>query len=200
MRTTISTWATAVWLIALSGAPAHAAGGRPEWRDVLNCGPNCLYMLLSLQGKSVTYREVRAAVPVGPHGSSFHALKQAAARFGVDGAVVRCGVNELKLFLPAIVHMDLMDGGDGHFVLLLGATDTTFYTVETANAEVVPLPRAMFLKNWTGTAFVTKANRRSWSWPVVVGGLAPFAGVLAFTALRLGPPRGKAAGLERSVA
>ena len=182
-----------------AGGARRAAGG-PEWRDVLNCGPNCLYMLLSLQGKSVTYREVRDAVPVGPHGSTFEDLKRAADRFGLDGAVVRCGLDEVKPFLPAIVHVDVMDGGDGHFVLLLGATDTTFYTVETANAEVVPLPRGIFLKNWTGTAFVTRAGRRPMSWPVMVGGLASVACVLTARVLRPCALRRKVAGPERSLA
>lgn len=136
-------------------------------------------MLLALQGQPVTYREVRDAVPVGPHGSTLEELKQGAARFGIHAAAVRCGVEELKPFLPAIVHIDTMDGNGGHFVLLLGMTDDMFYVVETANAEVVPMPRVMFLNEWTGAALVVRANRWARLWPVGAGA----AGVSACLAL-----------------
>jgi len=197
MRTTSLRWVAAIGLIALAGAPARAAGG-PEWRDILNCGPNCLYMLLSLKGQSVSYRAVRDAVPVGPHGSTLEDLRRAAARFGVDAAVVRCGVEELTPFLPAIVHVDPMDGGEGHFVLLLGAKGDVFYAVETSNAEVVPMPRVMFVNEWTGTAMVVRASRWAGLWPIGAGTVAVPA-CLTLITLRRRTTR-RAVARERSLA
>jgi hypothetical protein len=117
------------------GAPG-AAPPAPLFRDRASpegagreCGLNSLFMLLRLSGHDVTYEQTRAAVPIGPMGTSLLELQQAASRLGAKTRLSQCSMAELKREpKPVIAYFLRATGGavdgPGHFVVVLKADDT----------------------------------------------------------------------------
>lgn len=125
------------------------------WRGARNCGPNCLYLMLSSAGQEVSYQQLLDRIELGSRGTTLAQLRDAALSLGHDVAVYRGTPADLEtLPLPVILHLD-RDSGDvqgmGHFVLLT--------TYDKAMQE------AMLFDGTTGapTAISFESLRRMWS-------------------------------------
>lgn len=146
-----------------SGPPAQAASGEAIWRAARNCGPNCLYLMLSSVGEEVSYEALTEAVVVGPKGTSLLEIRDAALSLGHDVEVYKGTPEDLAVIpLPVILHLD-KETGDvqqmGHFVLL------TEYDRETREATVfdgvTAAPMALSFESlrrmWSGYLLAPKA-------------------------------------------
>ncbi len=160
----------AMLAIYLGTTPDSPKGHEPtDWRDSVNCGPNCVYLVLRLEGYEVTYRQIRDALKLGPLGCTIADMQTTLAKFGLNSSPVRCQLDELEPHLPAIVHLEADTSDLGHFVTVLGCDSKSVFVVETLNAQVVPVDRNEFLRQWSGAALVPK-RRSTWPWrPAIVG-------------------------------
>lgn len=106
-----------------SNYPEHLMFGG-AWQDPKRCGPNSLYVLLSLMGKEVTRGQVDSLVPITDRGTSLEALSRAADALGLRHRLMKVSQKELyQLPAPLLVH-EKIHGGDptsdtsGHFYVI----------------------------------------------------------------------------------
>lgn len=157
------------------GSEASASSIVPEWRDVVNCGPLCLYAQLQIHGMPHNYRRVRDLVTIGSHGCSLLDLKRAAEQLGHKVTVRRCSLDDLTVDkLPAIIHMVDAERGGGHFKLLLSLDQDNAYVLDPVFAEVVPMSRQLLVRNWSGAALYVNAPVGSTLLRVVVAATTLF--------------------------
>lgn len=118
-----------LWTYTPPTAGVEGPDGVDFWRSARNCGPNCLYLMLSGTGNDVKYEDLVAAVDVGPRGTTLPQLRDAAQSLGYDLVIYKCSPQELgTIRLPVIVHLDRESGdvsGTGHFVVLTEYNETT---------------------------------------------------------------------------
>jgi hypothetical protein len=136
----------------IKGDAASLASADP--RNMKNCGPACLYACLALHGHAVSYGDALEGVKISSDGTSFEALRKQSRKLDVNAEIVRCTYEEIRDYLPAIVHLDVGDGGQGHFVVLLGSDEREMYLLDTTVAEVIPISYNRFFNYWTGVALV----------------------------------------------
>lgn len=86
----------------------------------LQCGPNCLHLLLQASGVSCTLREVRSKFDVVPgKGVSLDQLQKVAQEYGLNARVVECNPEQLVTAAPAIALL-AVTSEPGHFVVVAG--------------------------------------------------------------------------------
>jgi ABC-type bacteriocin/lantibiotic exporter with double-glycine peptidase domain len=128
------------------------------WRSRLICGRNSLYLFLKSHGYHVTYPELHNSVPLGELGSSFGDLRRAAEGFGATVDVLRTSLDRLaSCSLPAIVLLEATQSPSGHFVLLVDVDDTNVLITDPTSTSSVRMPRAKFLRSWSGFAMVHRS-------------------------------------------
>lgn len=95
---------------------------KPVWREPADCGPNALYILMKIEGYSVTLEEVKALIPLDPvQGCSMEMMIHAAAQLGFDleSRFVRPG-DMHKLQRPFILHgYTNHEKNQGHFAVII---------------------------------------------------------------------------------
>jgi RHS repeat-associated protein len=87
---------------------------------MLNCGTKALAYLLEKDGKVAEAKKVRAIIPESGKGHSLKDLSDVASRYGYKCVALKISPSELKeLPLPAIMHIDAKNPGDGgHYWIL----------------------------------------------------------------------------------
>jgi ABC-type bacteriocin/lantibiotic exporter with double-glycine peptidase domain len=138
--------------------------------------PNCLYLLLRVYGKEVSYHDVAQCFPTG-RGATLLGLKQAAEKFGLSVRMVRPTMGkDLYDRLPAIAVMDIAGTGESTFVLLhyFNKENADFISGGPVRYERVSTDD--FRRSWSGVALVVDESRAGqmemlrWT----VGGLVVF--------------------------
>jgi hypothetical protein len=163
----------AVLLTALPGQAEPASGADPDAPDVpgppapegigaraeLVCGRNSLYLLLKLLDRPVTFAQVEAAVPVGPHGTNMLQLRNAALDLGLaDAGVYRCSFDDLVgCPKPLIAHLTLplnpAEAGAaeaGHYVVVLSADQEHVTYLDGSFGTTRVSGTGQFRKRWSG--------------------------------------------------
>lgn len=154
--------------------PPHLQLDRP-FQSGRKCGPNALYGLLQLQGISVRYEDVVAALPTSTVGVSLAQIQQASDQLG-HRLRLRKDVtpDELdKEHLPAIVHLSVPPerGRDhapiDHFLLLIDENHGKFVGLDTTNMMIVDYTKESIARNMTGfVAFSSTSSIVIWNRPL----------------------------------
>lgn len=164
--------------------PEQSHTNQDSWRAPANCGPNCLYAYLKLNGKDILLDDLRRLVPLGPEGTSFWQLQKAAEHFGVPSRIIHSAPAKLrKLTLPAIAHYS--GPREGHFTLLLAVRDQSVVTADMTTCEIQEIPVHEFKRLWSGYLLVRQ--RRTTGVGIVLGtagGVIVAMGVLIFIRYR----------------
>jgi hypothetical protein len=165
-----------------AGAPGVAppapspAGMAPQERSGRECGLHSLFVFLRLSGHDVTYDQTRAAVSIGPQGTSLLELQQAASRLGAKTAVSRCSMAELvQMPKPVIAHLrpapsNIPDRA-GHYVVVLNADETGVEAIDTTYAAPYWYPAPMWEGKWTGH-ILAPTPPRTWARPLTLTAVA----------------------------
>ncbi len=126
------------------------------WRSVYRCGPNCLYVVLTMQGEQVDYESLVDELNLTDRGASVADLVRVANTHGMQYTPLRAGAKYLsKLPLPAIVHFNNPGDDKGHFVVLLSVgKDDTLTIIECTRGRMERLSRGDFLTRWSGVVVV----------------------------------------------
>jgi len=137
------------------GEPPPGAG----WRlDQQLCGVNSTYVMLKLNGRPVTYDELKASLPVGADGTSLRAMRDALTAWGQPARVVRGNVGQLpSIRFPVIAHLERDEPAEfavsrrGHYVVLLGldAIDGVRF-IDGTSGRMQTQPVATFFRQWSG--------------------------------------------------
>jgi ABC-type bacteriocin/lantibiotic exporter with double-glycine peptidase domain len=139
----------------------HSRGGDHAedidfWRSARNCGPNCLYLMLSGAGYNVSYKDLVAAVKVGPQGTTLPQMRDAALSLGCRLVIYKGTPEDLgTIRLPAILHLDPESGdvhGMGHFVVLSSYNGATreAQLFDGTTASPVAMGFEPLRRMWTG--------------------------------------------------
>jgi peptidase C39-like protein len=136
------------------------------WQAGNKCGTVALYVVLSLEGYTVTYDEVDQLLPDHPEGSSMAELQSAAAKFGVELRPVKVTLEELRtLPMPCIVHWSIRGqkaDPAGHFdVLVQHAEGFGFDFVNTTHCLLTRMPYISVAPQFDGYALVPVHGRAS---------------------------------------
>src|SRR6185369_8887067 len=159
-----------VAIIATSGSiglsPETASGANDtsrnslNYREVLQCGPNSLFMFLILSGHSEVTLEQLRELPMSSDGTSLLALRDAARRFGVDTEIRRYsrdGVASISS-LPAIVQFQTSETSltPFHFDVLYKVDADSVYLLNGTTGFKFSVQRSRLPNFWTGFALVGK--------------------------------------------
>lgn len=122
------------------------------WRSVRNCGVNCLYIMLFMNGKKVEYSDLLAESKITDRGMSVAELQRVSEAFGLPLNAHRTDPSMLaSIPLPAIVHFENDWQEVGHFVLLVRVNqDGTFTIIEPTLGEIERYSRGNFYSKWSG--------------------------------------------------
>lgn len=127
-----------------------------EWlgqRGPADCGVAALAMALRGLGLEVTFEELAARAPAGPHGTSLADLAQAAHQVGARAVAVRVGLEQLPLArLPAVAHLT-----GGHYVTLFEVRANKLVLGDPAEGIRAVTPAA-FRRDWSGNLLLLRAR------------------------------------------
>jgi hypothetical protein len=89
----------------------------PSWQGPDRCGLNCLFAMLNLTGRAVSYNKLsEQAGPIPKGGLSAEQMMRLAEHFGLKCMLLKGDITELdSLKPPAIVHIGDLDR-PGHFI------------------------------------------------------------------------------------
>ena len=128
------------------------------------CGPNALFIVLSLTGVKCSYSEVLASIPLTDRGASFADLKSCAEKFGLP-CEVRKDISPEEVAsapMPIILHLKGGNPRNGglpwqHFTVVVGPhpkSDEAYIGVDTGNGSVVNISKKVLARNMTGYALL----------------------------------------------
>ena len=140
--------------VAPPASPRAAAAVMPDpWRQSVSCGANCVYVLLRVLEKPVSYEEVSRRTKVGLQGSTMDELARVANLYGVRLAPMRATRKSVEQWpLPAIIHQQEGEGFTGHYVLYLGRDPNTkrYVTLDCTTGQIAPMEEGDFFNRWSG--------------------------------------------------
>jgi hypothetical protein len=125
-------------------------------RTKLDCGVTALFILLRLEGRSITLERVESALPPRhPAGYSMAELSAAAGSLGLPLEGVRLSQADKPLDRPAIAFVSGAAGG--HFAVLrpVGTTGTMVQVIDPPRAPwIADYARVFAASTWTGRVLV----------------------------------------------
>ncbi len=162
------------------------------WRTGRNDAVNCLYLLMAIAEKPVSYEEARSALWMSEPGPSLTSIKTAAQRLGISTTIYKSSPDAIRSMpMPLIAHMDPRRGGDaGRFVVLFSVTRDVCGIIDGGSAMISEIPIHEFRRDWSGYV-IGLSPRLGASWlRSISGGLlvtGAYAGAqLLFIRLRSG--------------
>ena len=169
-----------VLVLFVATAPSAGAAS-PDETTKLDCGVNSLFVLLQLQGRSVSLDSLLRALP-RRHDDGYSMAELAAASKSVglplEGVVFAKG--DRALDRPAIAFLN--DAKGGHFAVLrpVGTTGTMVQTIDPPSAPWIgDYDQVLAAKPWTGRILIP---RRPWltrhAWLVIA---ISVCGLMLFT-------------------
>jgi hypothetical protein len=149
------TWPWTRWAIYAMGLPLILlcspgwAEDMAVWKEVManrDCGVNCLLVACKLFGKDGDKREMATLARLGPNGTNFQNLADAARQKGLFCKGVRWNLASLRRWDGlAIAHY-----GDSHFVLVKGFQDPqTIHVIDPPHTPQL-MKAVDFCKAWDG--------------------------------------------------
>jgi hypothetical protein len=142
------------------GSVSH--DGDQTLRKTVMCGPNSLYMLLSLHDVPVNHRVIERYIPSRREGMSLLELKEASDALGLRSQVRRLTIDEFRRVFqsPAIAYLT-KDGA--HYVVVIGMTDDSFVCLDGTTGQRNVLPN----QQWSGYVLMADSGH-SLSWHLLV--------------------------------
>jgi hypothetical protein len=127
-------------------------------RHSVACGPNSIYLLLSLHGRPVDYSQLENVFPVHPDGMSLAELARVCHDLGLPVEVRRMRSADIhKLPKPAIVHTTL--GHREHYLVVVPYSGTDLLVMDPTTARVFTTPHEVVRRVWTGyVVFVARTD------------------------------------------
>jgi hypothetical protein len=121
------------------------------------CGPNAIYLLLSLQSLEVPHDHIMQRVRVGPTGMSLVEMREACSSFGLSTEVRRLdkgSVAALAKTLPVVAHLGEGDRTTGHYVVVISATTDRVKYLDGTSGQAVEMDVDRFGALWSGHVLV----------------------------------------------
>lgn len=168
--------------LTLFGPMAHGVTSHDDareeilfWRGAMNCGPNCLYLLLKSAGHDVAYQDLVESMDVGPRGTSLLDLRDAALASGHRVSLYKGTTDDLSsIELPVILHLDKESGridGMGHFVLLASYNEdlqqATLFDGTTGSSSAISFEAMR--RMWSGYLLALDEGRELWHFAIAMG-------------------------------
>ncbi len=140
-----------------------------DWREIRRCGPNSLYVMLSVSGHSVDYDELIAATDLTDRGVSVAELQRVAGIFGMPLKAWRATPEQLtSMPTPAILHLETDWQRHGHYLLLLSVNEDNSCTVlDATRGGVRRLPRGDLFDNWGGVILTAATHSTAQQWTLL---------------------------------
>jgi len=133
-----------------------------NYRDILECGPNSLYMFLVMSGHSEADLGRLRELPLnGTEGTSMLTLCDGAKLYGVDTEVRHYRVDEIdRVPLPAIGHVQtsLNSQDPWHFDVIYKVDPTFVYLLDGTSGYTNRIRRTKLADFWSGDALVEKKS------------------------------------------
>jgi ABC-type bacteriocin/lantibiotic exporter with double-glycine peptidase domain len=86
----------------------------------MNCGQNCIYMLLKLKGRSVDFAKTSCLVPSGSDGMSLAEVRNAIVALGLSVEIRQLALTDLSKpgVIPLIILLNDSNNHHGHYVIV----------------------------------------------------------------------------------
>jgi hypothetical protein len=125
------------------------------WQTGPYCGANALFVMLRLNGISVSAEALRKEVPVADKGASMLDLKRTALRYGLPVDVFELDPPQLRNQpLPLIVHASLTDDPMGHYATVVSFDEETVRLIDGTSEGLITVENAPFNRAFSGYALV----------------------------------------------
>lgn len=155
----------------------------PAGQALTDCGVNSLFLLMMLEGKSISLDRIETALPVRhPRGYSMMELAKASSTLGLllDGR--KLTKSDRRLDRPAIAFLE--DARGGHFAVVrpVGVTGTLVQVIDAPYApRIVDIDRLFDSRQWTGRILIPRRPHYMLYWAACV---APVASISFAVLLR----------------
>jgi ABC-type bacteriocin/lantibiotic exporter with double-glycine peptidase domain len=116
----------------------------------LMCGPNSVYILLSLHDISVDYGTMEKAIPWHTQGMSLLDMRETCSSLGLKTEVRYCTIDELYCKFQSPVIACLKTGFQYHYVIVIEVTDNLVTMLDGTTGERNTVPSRWLNKFWTG--------------------------------------------------
>lgn len=123
------------------------------WQTGPYCGLNCLYVLLRLHGRRVSYDKLKNEVRTTQRGATLLELKTAAARHGLEMSILKVSPQNMdRVRYPVIALLGDGDGPDvkGHFVVVYNNTEDTVEAIDGTTGSLNHISRGVFNRAFSG--------------------------------------------------
>ncbi len=112
-------------------------------RNIMDCGPTCLYMVSKYYGRSFNIEKLRDLTEIGKEGINILGISDAAEKIGYRTQAVQLNISELKeAKLPLILHWQ-----QTHFVVLYKVKKDIFFIADPGTG-LVKLTQKEFEQRW----------------------------------------------------
>jgi len=146
----------------ISAADSKPTGSAPvanadmDWRSLNRCGPNSLYVLLRMSGRSVVYDTLLEKMRLTDRGASVADIVRTAREYGLGLTPLKAPASALDtLPLPAIAHLNIPGEDRGHYLLVLAQKKNgDIAVIECTEGNITIMPRGTFLDRWSGVILV----------------------------------------------
>lgn len=134
------------------------------WKSdgALDCGPNSLYVFLSLHRFVAPIQEVRDRVNVGDRGASMLELKNVAKDFGCEVEIVEGDLKSLADHLPAIARVATVGSAEefAHYVVLVRYSEDEdgdiVSLIDGTSGVSIEVPAPVFNSEFSGHAIIRR--------------------------------------------
>jgi len=132
-----------------------------NYREVLQCGPNSLFMFLILSRHSEVTLESLQNVPISSGGTPLLALRNAAKKFGVDAEICHYRPEEVnRIPLPAVGQFVSRETSltPFHFDVIYKVDSSRVYLLDGTTGAELAILRSRLTNFWTGIAMSEKRS------------------------------------------
>ncbi len=125
-----------------------------QWRTEKTCGLNCLFVMLRLGGRTLSYPELYDRVLLSDQGVALADLRDQAGFFGLACSLAKTDPAHLEFVpTPFIAHTELLSPSGksaGHYVLVLNVTSEELTFMDGTTAVISTVNKNSFVERWTG--------------------------------------------------
>ena len=169
-------------------SPVEVNPGVDESAERNVCGPNSLYLFLSLHNVACDYSDVRKLVHVSRNGSDMLSMRNASTSLGLPSEIRSYQLRDLpRIPRPFVAHLRSRQGpsletGWAHYIVVLDSDSKRVWALDGTSGEEVVLTTEGFGHLWSGHALVRESVSKSLISVVLIVSLAS---VLALVTRRI---------------
>ncbi|MGO9471241.1 MAG: cysteine peptidase family C39 domain-containing protein [Isosphaeraceae bacterium] len=123
------------------------------WQTGPYCGLNCLYVILRLHGRQISYDKLKNEVRTTLDGATLLELKTAGTRYGLEMSVLKVSPQGMdRVEHPVIALLGDGDGPDvkGHFVVVYNNTEDTVEVIDGTTGNLNRISKGLFNRAFSG--------------------------------------------------